>query len=137
MKISTRARYGLKAMVDIALNENNGTVSLCAIAERNGISENYLEQLIASLKKGGFVKSIRGAGGGYKLNKPAESITVCELLEVLEGPLSLVECADGACGSGECSGCVTKGVWQKLSLNLRETAGSITLKDLAEQEHTD
>ncbi|MCD8090691.1 MAG: Rrf2 family transcriptional regulator [Clostridiales bacterium] len=135
MKISTRARYGLKAMIDIALNEDKGAVSLNAIAERNGISENYLEQLIASLKKGGFVKSVRGAGGGYKLNMAAEDITVCQLLEALEGSLSLVECGDeGACGSGGCSGCTAKTVWKKLSTNLKETAGSITLKDLVAEE---
>ncbi|MCD8239309.1 MAG: Rrf2 family transcriptional regulator [Clostridiales bacterium] len=132
MKISTRARYGLKAMIDIALNEDKGTVSLNAIAERNGISENYLEQLIASLKKGGFVKSTRGAGGGYKLNRAAEDITVCELLEVLEGPLNLVQCGDdGSCGSLNCKGCTAKGVWAKLSSSLKETAEGITLKDLA------
>lgn len=132
MKISTRARYGLKAMIDIALNEDKGTVSLNAIALRNGISENYLEQLIAALKKAGYVKSVRGAGGGYKLNKPAEEITVCELLEVLEGPLSLVECGEeGSCGSGDCKGCTAKGVWEKLSSSLKEAAGGITLKDLA------
>ncbi|MCD8216060.1 MAG: Rrf2 family transcriptional regulator [Clostridiales bacterium] len=135
MKISTRARYGLKAMIDIALNENKGVVSLNAIAERNGISENYLEQLIASLKRGGYVKSVRGAGGGYMLNMAAEEITVCQLLEALEGPLSLVECGDeGACGSVGCDGCTAKGVWQKLSTSLRETADSITLKDLVSEE---
>ncbi len=135
MKISTRARYGLKAMIDIALNEEKGAVSLNAIAERNGISENYLEQLIAALKRGGFVKSVRGAGGGYKLNMPPEDITVCQLLEALEGSLSLVECGDeGTCGSAGCSGCTAKTVWQRLSANLKETAGSITLKDLIAEE---
>ncbi|MCD7778920.1 MAG: Rrf2 family transcriptional regulator [Clostridiales bacterium] len=134
MKISTRARYGLKAMIDIALNEDKGAVSLNAIADRNGISENYLEQLIASLKKGGFVKSVRGAGGGYKLNMAPEDITVCQLLEALEGSLSLVECSDeGVCGSSGCSGCTARGVWQKLSTNLKETADSITLKDLVSE----
>lgn len=120
-------------MVDIALNENKGAVSLGAIAQRNGISENYLEQLIAALKKAGFVKSTRGAGGGYRLNKKAEDITVLKLLEVLEGPLDLVECGEeGSCGSGDCECCATKTVWKRLSSNLKETAESITLKDLAE-----
>ncbi len=131
MKLSTRARYGLKAMADIAANEKKGTVSLNQIAKRNGISENYLEQLIAVLKKAGLVNSIRGAGGGYTLGKSPEEITVCEVLEVLEGSLSLVECGeDGACGSGDCGSCQTKDVWKKLSTSLIETAESITLKDL-------
>lgn len=131
MKLSTRARYGLKAMADIAENENAGAVSLNQIAQRNGISENYLEQLIAVLKKAGFVSSLRGAGGGYRLAKAPEDINVCELLEALEGSLSLVECgADGVCGSGDCCDCRTRGVWQKLSSSLKETAEAITLKDL-------
>ncbi|MCC8098391.1 MAG: Rrf2 family transcriptional regulator, partial [Eubacterium sp.] len=104
---------------------------LNAIAYRNGNSENYLEQIISSHKKGAFVKRVRGAGGGYKLNMAAEDITVCQLLEALEGPLSLVECTDeGVCGSSGCSGCTARGVWQRLSTSLKETAGSITLKDL-------
>ena len=132
MKISTRTRYGLKAMIDIAENEGCGAVSLGAIAERNGISENYLEQLIAALKRAGFVKSVRGAGGGYRLGKAPEDITVLRLMEALEGSLDLVECGEngGSCGSGDCLGCNTKEVWRRLSTNLKETAGAITLKEL-------
>ncbi len=133
MKISTRGRYGLKAMVDIAVNSKNNTcVCLKSIAERTGISESYLEQLISLLKKADIVKSIRGASGGYVLNKPPQEISVGDILRVVEGPLELVECLSKteACGSGDCDNCTTKGVWAKLSESVSETADNISLADL-------
>ncbi len=133
MKISTRGRYGLKAMVDIAINSKENTcVSLKSIAERTGISENYLEQLIAPLKKAQLVKSTRGAQGGYILNKSAENISVGDVLRAVEGPLELVEClsSNESCGSSNCDTCLTKGVWAKLSDSVSETADNIFLADL-------
>ena len=91
MKISTRGRYGLKAMVDIAANSQSGCVSLKSIAERTNLSESYLEQLIAPIKKAGLVKSVRGANGGYTLAKTPQEISVGDILRVVEGPLELVE----------------------------------------------
>ncbi len=136
MKISTRGRYGLKAMVDIAVNSReDNCVSLKSIAERTGISENYLEQLIAPLKKAQLVKSIRGAQGGYILNKSPEDISVGDVLRAVEGPLELVECLSKSesCGSGDCESCVTKGVWAKLSDSVSETADNIYLAELVEK----
>lgn len=136
MKISTRGRYGLKAMVDIAFNSKENTcVSLKSIAERTGISENYLEQLIAPLKKAQLVKSTRGAQGGYILNKRAEDISVGDILRAVEGPLELVECLSGSesCGTGDCDTCVTRGVWAKLSDSVSETANNISLAELVEK----
>lgn len=132
MKISTRGRYGLKAMVDIAANCKEGCVSLKSIAERTNLSESYLEQLIAQLKKAGLVKSTRGANGGYILAKNAEDISVGDILRVVEGPLELVECLSGkeTCGLGDCSCCVTKDVWAKLSDSVSETADNINLSEL-------
>lgn len=133
MKISTRGRYGLKAMVDIATHsQDNNCVCLKSIAERTGISESYLEQLISLLKKADIVKSIRGASGGYVLNKTPEEITVGDILRVVEGPLELVECLskDESCGSGDCDNCITKEVWAKLSKSVSETADNISLADL-------
>ena len=136
MKISTRGRYGLKAMVDIALNSGENTcVSLKSIAERTGISENYLEQLISPLKKAQLVKSTRGAQGGYILNKNAENISVGDVLRAVEGPLELVECLSKSesCGTGDCESCITKGVWAKLSDSVSEAADNISLAELVEQ----
>ena len=90
MKLSTRARYGLKALIDLGLHSENEAVSLQSIAERQDISTSYLEQLMAMLKKAGLVKSSRGAYGGYQLGKPADAISVGEVLRVLEGSLEAV-----------------------------------------------
>lgn len=129
MKISTRGRYGLKAMVDIAANCKDGCVSLKTIAERNNLSESYLEQLIAPIKKAGLVKSTRGANGGYILAKSAKDISVGDILRVVEGPLELVECLseNGTCGTGDCGSCITKDVWAKLSDSVTEAADNMSL----------
>lgn len=134
MKISTRGRYGLKAMIDLDTESIGGKcVCLKSIAERQGIPENYLEQIIAILKKSGFVKSIRGAQGGYILNKPSADITVGDILRALEGSLSPVNCVesgDAACGTGDCDTCATKSVWGRIYESLNGVVDSITLEDL-------
>lgn len=133
MKISTRGRYGLKAMVDIAVNSaDNSCVCIKSVAERTGISESYLEQLISLLKKADILKSIRGASGGYILSKKPEEISVGDILRVVEGPLELVECLSKSetCGTGGCDNCITKNVWAKLSESVSETADNISLADL-------
>ncbi len=134
MKISTRGRYGLKALVDLAVHSNDNCVSLKSIAERQGMSEHYLEHIIALLKKAGFVASSRGAQGGYKINKPFCDISVGDVLRVLEGALHPAPCVadeDGSgCGGGDCSTCVTKAVWEKMYDSLNEVMDSITLDDL-------
>ena len=92
MKLTTRGEYGLRAILDLALREGEGPVSLKSIAERQDISDHYLEQLFSSLRKAGLVKSVRGAQGGYLLGKPAEEITVGDVIRVLDGPIAPVEC---------------------------------------------
>lgn len=92
MKLSTRARYGLKALIDLGLHSASEAISLQSIAERQDISTSYLEQLMAMLKKAGLVKSSRGAYGGYQLGKPADEISVGEVLRVLEGSLEAAAC---------------------------------------------
>ena len=87
MKLSTKGRYGLRAMIDLASHEEEGAVSIASISERQNISESYLEQLVRPLRKAGFIESVRGAGGGYVLAKPADSISVGDVLRVLEGGL--------------------------------------------------
>ncbi len=138
MKVSTKGRYGLKAIIDLAAHCSDGScVSLKSIAERQGISEAYLEQLMAVLKKNGFVKSIRGAQGGYILEKSPEEISVGDILSVLEGPLNVVECVSNrenvSCGNGTCKKCVTKNVWEKISDSLLEVVNSISLKNLVDE----
>ena len=92
MKLSTRARYGLKALIDLGLHCETEAVSIQSIAVRQNISDSYLEQLMAKLKKAGLVESTRGAGGGYRLGRPAAEISVGDVLRVLEGSLEAAQC---------------------------------------------
>jgi len=142
MKISTKGRYGLQALIDLATHGDEKCISVSSIAQRQGISEHYLEQLLSQMNRAGFVKSVRGLYGGYKLNRPAEEITVAEILRILEGPMYPVECLSDLeadlCGSGNCNGCVTRPVWKKLYDSINEVLESYTLSDLAgEPEGTD
>lgn len=134
LKVSTRGRYGLRALVDIASQEQGKSVKLKSIAERQSISENYLEQLIAVLKGAGLVKSIRGAFGGYSLNCDPKEVSVRSILELLEGSLYPVECLSNeeklACGVGSCQNCVTKPVWEKMYKSVNDVLDGITLNDL-------
>ncbi|MCL2351961.1 MAG: Rrf2 family transcriptional regulator [Firmicutes bacterium] len=135
MKISTRGRYGLRAMIDLAASGDGACVTLKSIAGRQGISENYLEQLISPLKKAGYVKSVRGSLGGYALNKPAAGISVGDILRILEGDMYPVGClsddAAGSCGKAGCGSCVTKPVWQKMYDSVNDVLESFSLADLA------
>ncbi|AEY66449.1 Rrf2 family transcriptional regulator [Clostridium sp. BNL1100] len=135
MKVSTKGRYGLRAIVDLAAHESEGQVSLKSVAERQRLSENYLEQLFSSLKKSGLVKSIRGAQGGYLLARPADKITVGDILRSLEGTLCPVECIDpdvpASCDRAD--ECVTADVWAKIRDKINEVVDSITLADLVSE----
>ena len=93
MKLSTKGRYGLRAIVDLASNSQDGAVCISSIAQRQNLSESYLEQLMSLLRKAGIIESVRGAGGGYRLARPPEQISVGEILRALEGNLNLVECS--------------------------------------------
>ena len=110
MKLSTKGRYGLRAMIDLASHEEEGAVSIASISERQNISESYLEQLVRPLRKAGFIESVRGAGGGYVLAKPADSISVGDVLRVLEGGLEAVTCSvnEGLGGCDAADFCVTR-----------------------------
>ena len=134
MKISSRGRYGLRALIDLASQDGEKCISVGSIAQRQGISVHYLEQLLAQLNKAGFVKSVRGLYGGYKLNRPAAEITVAEILRSLEGPMYPIDClsddAADLCGSGNCIGCATRPVWEKLYDSINEVLESYTLADL-------
>jgi len=140
MKISTRGRYGLRAMVDLAI-EGGGErcVSLKSIAERQGISEHYLEQLILPLKRADIVVSVRGAQGGYKLSRLPADISVGDTLRALEGSLAPVDCiardneSDASCGNANCQTCLTKQVWGQIYDSLNHVVDSISLADLAKK----
>lgn len=131
MKLSTKGRYGLRALIDLAQNSTEEPVSITSIAERQEISERYLEQLMSKLKKSGIVKSIRGAAGGYILARPMEEISVGDILRALEGSLDPVDCPgllEDGCKSAD--GCVTKYVWKRINDSINRTVDEIRLDQL-------
>ena len=134
MKLSTKGRYGLMALIDLALYSETEAVSIQSIAARQNISDSYLEQLVRKLKKEGLVTSIRGAQGGYKLARPASEISVGDVLRALEGSIAAVSCGEG--NNVHCAGedlCVTRYVWQQINKSIQETVDSIMLSQLVEE----
>jgi Rrf2 family protein len=136
MRLSTRGRYGTRALLDIALNQGEAPVSLKDIARRQTISIHYLEHLIAPLIKGGILKSSRGVGGGVALARPASEIRLDEVIELLEGPLSLTDCAGDPAQCGRSAFCATHDLWTELSAAIDGVLESMTLQDLAERQKT-
>lgn len=138
MKLSTKGRYGLRAFIDLAVWGEEEPVSLTSIAERQGISVNYLEQLMAKLKRAGLVNSVRGVNGGYVIAKPAEEISVGDVLRALEGDLAPVECV-GIGSNNEttrCNGsshCVSKIVWKRINDSINDTVDSIYIGELVKE----
>lgn len=135
MKISTKGRYALRLMLDLALTSGGNAVPLRDVAERQEISDKYLEQIVTQLSRAGLVRSIRGAGGGYLLTRSPEAYTVGEILRVLEGNLAPVSCADGAACCQRSDKCVTMEVWQKIQNAVASVVDTITLADLVQRYH--
>lgn len=133
MKISTKGRYGLRVMTDLAVNGKDGCISLKDIAEREHLSEKYLEQIVNQLSKAGLVRSLRGAKGGYQLTREPEKITVEDILKATEGSLAPVACAED---NGKClnyGDCVTSFIWTEIYKATIGVVSRITLRDLAER----
>lgn len=134
MKVSTKGRYGLRAMVDLAVYSNGEHVALNSIAQRQNISENYLEQVFASLRKSGLVKSVKGAQGGYVLSRRASEIYIGEILKVLEGSLSVVENEKSDdMDPNSLQYCIKVNLWDKLDDGINKLVDSITLEDLSNE----
>jgi len=131
MKISTKGRYALRLMLDLASNNTGNPISLKDVASRQEISDKYLEQIIAILNKAGFVKSIRGAQGGYMLKKRPEEYTVGMILRLTEGSLAPVSCVeDENIDCDRMEDCVTIIIWRKLNDAINGVVDQITLQDL-------
>ena len=130
MKISTKGRYALRLMIDLAMNSVGEPVSLKDVAKRQGISEKYLEQIISVLNRAGYVKSIRGAQGGYLLRRAPEEYTVGMILRLTEGSLAPVTCVeDGDFPCERQENCVTVILWKKINDAINSVVDSITLQD--------
>ncbi len=133
MKLSTKGRYGIHAMYDLACWGGDSPQPAKAIAERQDIPEAYLEQLIGQLRRSGLVRSVRGAQGGYLLAREPGRITVGEVLRALEGDFSLADCLlDDSCRRA--GHCPTRAVWRKLSDGLNRLMDEITLQDMLDDE---
>lgn len=132
MKLSTKGRYGLRALIDLAVHSEEEAVSISSVSVRQGISESYLEQLVGKMRRAGLVVSIRGAQGGYRLAKPASEISVGDILRALEGNLEAVECPglNEDRGCEEADFCVTKYVWQRINESITDAVDGITLDQL-------
>ena len=130
MKLSTRTRYGVRLMLDLALHKDKGQIFLKDIAREEEISEKYLSLIIIPLKSAGFVNSIRGARGGYILAKDPSQITLKELVDVLEGDTCLVDCVKNSASCSRSRSCASRDIWTIVSENISKTLGSMTLEDL-------
>ena len=134
MKISTKGRYALRLMLDLAINNTGEFIPLKNVSERQDISVKYLEQIITVVVKAGFVKGLRGSRGGYKLAKKPEDYTVGMILRLTEGSLAPVACLDDEINTCErACDCITLGLWQELYDAINGVVDNITLADLIER----
>ena len=134
MKISTKGRYAVRVMLDLALNNTGECIKVKDIAARQDISEKYLEQIIAVLNKAGYVKSVRGAQGGYKIAKAPEEYTVGMILRLTEGSMAPVACLDEGYDECErCDTCETLEVWKDLYAAINGVIDNVTIADLVEK----
>jgi Rrf2 family protein len=134
MKLSTKGRYGMRAMLDLAQHYDDGLVMVKDVARRQEVSERYLEHLFLSLKTAGLVKSVRGAHGGFALAKAPDKIKLMEIMNVSEGPLALVDCVVDASVCPRSSLCAIRDLWRELQSVMGEVLGSLTLRDLIERQ---
>jgi Rrf2 family cysteine metabolism transcriptional repressor len=130
MKLSTKGRYGSRAMLELALHYGEGPVSVKEIAERQDISVRYLENLMISLLSRGLVTSVRGKGGGFTLARAPEEIRLLEVIRATEGSLSPVACVDEPEACKRSGSCVTIEIWELVKQSLTDVLGSITLRDM-------
>jgi Rrf2 family iron-sulfur cluster assembly transcriptional regulator len=129
MRLTTKGRFAVTAMVDLALRQNRGPVTLAAISERQHISLSYLEQLFGKLRRAALVSSVRGPGGGYNLAQPPASISVADIVSAVDEPMDATQCG----GKENCHDdkrCMTHDLWATLNEKMQEYLSSVTLADL-------
>src|SRR3990172_4138261 len=133
MRLTTKGRFAVTAMVDLSMRQTRGPVTLAAISERQGISLSYLEQLFGKLRRAKLVTSVRGPGGGYCLAKPIGSISVAEIITAVDEPMDATQCA----GKENCNDdkrCVTHDLWATLTLKMNEYLSSVSLADVVSHQ---
>ncbi len=135
MRLTAKSEYGLLAMIDLACRAQDGPVSAREVSERQAVPPKYLEQLFVALRKAGLVSAVRGARGGFVLDRPAAEITVLDIVEALEGPLKPTVCdAERAAVCGKGGACAAAGVWDQATRAVREVFVSTTLDTLARDQ---
>ena len=134
MKISTKGRYGLRILLDIALYRVGDRPRMIReIANNQEISEKYISRLIIELRKAGMVKSIRGSKGGYRISREPKEITLLDVVEVMEGPVSIVDCVSARDCCPRIASCVTREIWTELNNQIREALQKITLQEIIDR----
>lgn len=134
MWVSTKAQYGMRALVEVAVSGDRPT-SLKTVAERQRLSQQYLEQIFSVLRKADIVTSVRGAHGGYRLSRPADRITALQVVELLEGSIAPVTCIDDEATCDRVGACSTESLWREVDRAVRQVLGRTTLADMvAERE---
>lgn len=136
MRLSTKGRYAVMAMADLAGHDGGQRpVSLAEIAKRQEISLSYLEQLFAKLRKGGLVKSVRGPGGGYRLSRPAVDVRIADIIIAVDEPMTATRCEQGSAKgcTGTTSRCVTHDLWEELGRQIHVFLSSVSLADVVEK----
>jgi Rrf2 family protein len=134
MRVSTRGRYGLRAMLELARSFGDAPVVMADLAQREGLSRKYLHTLLTGLKAAGLARSVRGAGGGFVLARDPSEIKLKEILHALEGSLCLVDCVEDERTCDRANGCTARGVWQELSGAIENVLEDLTLADVIATE---
>lgn len=135
MKISTRSRYGLRALLELALHYGQGPVMMQSIADSQGVSRKYLDSIFASLKTAGLVRSRRGVGGGHQLARDPKQVRLGDVMRALEGPLALVDCVGDAALCDRSHRCVTRDVWTEVGRAIEHVLDGVTLADLVQKHY--
>jgi Rrf2 family transcriptional regulator, iron-sulfur cluster assembly transcription factor len=133
VRLSTRAHYAVRAILDLALHSTHGPVAIQEIARRQAISSSYLEQLFVKLRRGQLIRSVRGARGGYQLARPADQVHLVDIMELVDEPLQPVACLDGQKDCARASQCVTQDIWRQLGNHIRTFLTSITVEQLVRE----
>ncbi len=133
MKLSTRTRYGMRAIIELAHHEGKRPLQLKVIADRQDISVKYLEQLMSLLRAAGFVRSVRGSKGGYVLARPADQIRMSDVFHSLEGQVTTTECTTDEEYCERSADCIARGIWLDVEAAINNVLGAITLADLVEK----
>jgi Rrf2 family protein len=134
MKLTTKGRYGLRVMLELALNHGKGPILVDNIAKNQGISGKYIHVLVTALRNGGMVRATRGPNGGYELGRNPENINILEIVEALEGKNAWVECVDNACACPRSKTCAARDLWSEVVDTVDGILSKRTLADLADSQ---